>query len=93
MLLQQWREAIEETKKKILLLQELETAEVPEFGEDDMKVDIAIAIDFSLETEAGYRHFCDSSFENCVHWKASTELACEFNQAVFERALVSHGMN
>ena len=52
MLLQQWREAIEDTKKKILLLQELETAEVPEFGEDDMKVDTAIAIDFSLETEA-----------------------------------------
>ena len=56
MLLQQWREAIEETKKKILLLQELETAEVPKFGEDDMKEDIAIAVDFSLETEAGYRH-------------------------------------
>ena len=83
----QWKEAIEDNKQKILLLQEVKTAQVPELGEDDMEVDIAI--DFSKETVAGYKHFCENSFKHCVQLlqKASAELASELNQDVLERAL------
>ena len=83
----EWKEDIEETKQKILLLEEVKKVQVPVIGEDDMEVDVAI--DFSKDTLSGYKYYADDIFEDCVQLlqKARFELRSELNQDVLERVL------
>ena len=83
----EWKEDIEETKQKILLLEEVKKVQVPVIGEDDMEVDVAI--DFSKDTLSGYKYYADDIFEDCVQLlqRARFELRSELNQDVLERVL------
>ena len=83
----EWKEDIEETKQKILLLEEVKKVHVPVIGEDDMEVDVAI--DFSKDTLSGYRYYADDIFEDLkpLLKKARFELRSDLNQDVLERVL------
>ena len=83
----EWKEDIEETKQKILLLEEVKKVQVPVIGEDDMEVDVTI--DFSKDTLSGYKYYADDIFEDCVQMlqRARFELRSELNQDVLERVL------
>lgn len=83
----EWKQDIETSKKKVLLLEEVKEIQIPVFNEDDMEVEVHV--DFTKDTVSSYKHYSETIFQECQELLLTMceELRSDLNQDVLEKSL------